>query len=61
MTGIGKNEISWVQYLVNGESKYIITSNQNRDTYYLYEVIDDKAVKTKWKSNNPLELYDKMD
>lgn len=60
MTGISK-EISWVRYLVDGKSKYIVTSNQNRDTYYLYEVIGDKAVKTKWKNENPLELYNKMD
>ena len=61
MTGVGKNETSWVQYLVDGKAKYIITSNHIRDTYYLYEVIDSKAVKTKYKSNNPLELYENMD
>lgn len=61
MTGIGKSEISWVQYLVDGKPKYLVTSSQNRDTYYLYEIIDNKAVKTKYKNSNPLELYDKME
>ena len=61
MTGIGKNETTWVQYLVDGKAKYLVTSNQNRDMYFLYEIIDGKAVKTKYKNSNPLELYDKID
>ena len=27
-----------------------------RDIYYLYEIIDDKAVKNKYKSDNPVAL-----
>ena len=50
---ISKSETLWLQYSVDSKLKYIITSNQNRDTYYLYEVIDGRAVKTKYKAETP--------
>ncbi len=50
MKGIKSNEILWLQYSVNGKLTHIITSNVMRDTYYLYEIIDGQAVKTKYKA-----------
>lgn len=59
--GINKNEILWLQYSVQSKLKYLVTSDKFRDTYYLYEIIDNKVVKTKYKNSNPLELYNKME
>lgn len=56
MKGINKNEILWVQYLINGEVKHIVTSDKNRDNYMLYEVDKGQAVKTSHKNKDPTEL-----
>ena len=45
------------QYSINGVLKYIKTQKEPlRDTYFLYEIIDGKAVKTKFKADNPVTL-----
>lgn len=56
--GVCKNEKVCEQYSnINGVLKYVKTYNLPlRSTYYLYEVIDGKCVKTKYKADNPLEL-----
>ena len=56
MKGINKNEILWVQYLINSEVKYIITSDKNRDIYMLYEVDNGQVIKTSHKNKDPTEL-----
>ena len=53
---IPKNEILWVQYLVDGEPKYAITSDKLRSVYYLCELVDGKLVKTKHKNKDPTQL-----
>ena len=53
MKGVKANETLWLQYLVNGKPTHVITSNVMRDTYYLYEIIDGQAVKTKYKADTP--------
>lgn len=50
------NEIIWVQYLQNEIPIYVITSTKIRDYYYLYEVKDNKLIKTKYKNKDPTEL-----
>lgn len=50
------NEIIWVQYLQNEIPIYVITSTKIRDYYYLYEVKDNKMIKTKYKNKDPTEL-----
>ena len=56
MKGINKNEILWVQYLINGEVKHIVTSDKNRDNYMLYEINKGQAIKTSHKNKDPTEL-----
>lgn len=50
-----KNEKIWLTQITFAKT-YIITSTNLRDMYYLYEVIDGKPVKTKYKNTNPTEL-----
>ena len=50
------NETIWVQYLHNEIPIYAITSTKVRDCYYLYEVKDNKLIKTKYKNKDPTEL-----
>ena len=50
-----KNEKIWLTQITSTKI-YIITSTNLRDTYFLYEVIDGKPVKTKYKNANPTEL-----
>lgn len=50
------NEKVWVQYMNDGKITHIITSDRNRENYYLYRVINGKPKKTKHSSSNPLEL-----
>lgn len=49
-------ETIWVQYLNNGIITHIITSTKMRDYYYLYKVVNGKAIKTKYKAENPMQL-----
>lgn len=51
-----KNDIIWAVYKDNGVAKYAIVSAPLRDIYYLYEIVDEKLVKTKKKAQNPMEL-----
>ena len=53
---IAKNEQIWVRRFDKKGLKAIITSNANREWYYLYLVTGDKISKTKHKARNPLEL-----
>ena len=46
---INKSEILWLTQITSTNKTYLITSNKQRDTYYLYEVIDGKPIKTKYK------------
>lgn len=55
---IPKNETLWLQAFDKDNSlTHIITSDQHRDYYKLYEVTKDKLIYTKHKSNNPTDLY----
>ena len=54
---IPKSEKVCEQYSINGVLTYIKTHNVPlRDIYFLYEIIDGKAVKTKNKADNPVAL-----
>ena len=54
-----KGEIVWVGYCDKDSNlKYIITSKQTRDYYYLYELKDQKFVKL-GRDRNPRVLEDK--
>lgn len=35
---VPSNETIWVQYRFDGNITHLITSNRQRDTYYIYEV-----------------------
>lgn len=52
-----KGETVCLTYKIDGKPKYYITSTALRDVYYLYEVINNVAIKTKHKANNPTDLY----
>lgn len=55
-----KGEIVWVSYYnTKGELRFIMTSKQARDFYFLYEVIDGEFKKL-GKSNNPTKLEEKF-
>ena len=53
---INKSEILWVTQNTSTNKTYLITSNQQRDTYCLYEVVDGKPIKTKYKASDPTGL-----
>ena len=57
-----KGEMVWVRYcLQDGTTKFLLTSKkQNRDFYFLYEVVDGKLVKL-GRSRTPPELEQKID
>lgn len=55
-----KGETVCLTYKIDGKSKYYITSTALRDVYYLYESIPAdtiKIIKTKYKADNPVDLY----
>lgn len=55
-----KGEIVWVfYYTTKGELRFIMTSKQARDFYFLYEVVDGEFKKL-GKSNNPTKLEEKF-
>ena len=56
MTLINKSEILWFTHTTSTNRIYLVTSNKTRNTYFLYEVVDGKPVKTKYKNANPTEL-----
>ena len=53
---ISKSEILWLTQITPTNKTYLITSNQQRDIYYLYEVIDSMPIKTKYKASDPTGL-----
>ena len=54
---ISKTEKVCEQYSNDGVLTYIKTHNMPlRNLYYLYEIIDGKCVKTKYKAENPIDL-----
>ncbi len=55
-----KNEIIWLQIVKDGVVTHIITSTALRDLYYLYRVEDGKPKKTRYKSEDPTELEEKI-
>ena len=58
LSGISLTEIFWMNYMVDGRIKYVITSDMLRRWYYLYSVDrHGKCTKTKYKADNPTELY----
>lgn len=57
--GIPPSETLWVTYkTIDGDIYYTTSKTNNRDYYYLYKLIDGKAVKL-GKSRNPSELEEK--
>lgn len=55
-----KDERVWVSYRSSdGELKYIITSKQIRDCYFLYELVDG-AFKKLGKAKTPILLENKF-
>ena len=54
---IPKTEKVCEQFSIDGGLRFIKTQKEPlRDIYFLYEIIDDKAVKSKYKSDNPVDL-----
>ncbi len=55
-----KNEKVWVCYYTdNDELRFILTSKQSQDVYFLY-VVDGDTFKKLGKSKSPLELEEKF-
>lgn len=55
-----KGETVCLTYKIDGKPKYYITSTALRDVYYLYESVPAdtiKIIKTKYKADNPVDLY----
>lgn len=60
MNGIPKNEKVWVTTKTDNGDVYYTTAKQNdRSWYFLYKVIDGKAVRL-GKNRNPKELEEKF-
>lgn len=58
---IPKNEIVWRRYYdTDGKLRYITTSKQTRDFYFLYEVSESGETKKLGKGTNPPELEEKF-
>ena len=53
---INKSEILWLTQTTSTNKIYLTTSNKQRDTYFLYEVINGKPTKTKYKASDPTGL-----
>lgn len=60
MIEIPSNEILWLQILQNNVVAYVITSNVIRTEYYLYTVQNGKLKKTRYKSDDPTKLEEKI-
>ena len=52
---IPKGETLWETYLQSGKPQYIVTSNKNRDTYFAYQLIENKLKKL-GKARSPSDL-----
>lgn len=57
---IPKNETLWVTHTLNGIEKYVITSNKERSTYFLYEVNSDGTLNKICKGNAPTDFDKKI-
>ena len=55
-----KNEIIWVVYMQDEVITYMITSNALRTEYYLYIVQNGKLKKTRYKSDDPTKLEERI-
>lgn len=55
MVGIPSTETIWVTITDDLGDEYFITSKLDRNTYYLYRLENNKAIKL-GKNENPLEL-----
>ncbi len=60
MIEIPNNEILWLQILQNDVVAYAITSNVIRTEYYLYTIQNGKLKKTRYKSDDPTKLEEKI-
>ena len=57
---IPSSETAWVEYYnLKKELRFIVTSNKNRDFYYLYECKPEGITKL-GKSKSPLDLEEKF-
>ena len=57
---IPKNETLWVTHTLNGIEKYVITSNKERSTYFLYKVNIDGTLNKICKGNAPTDFDKKI-
>lgn len=58
LKGISLSELFWVDYKIDGRTKFVITSDLMRCWYYLYSVDRQmRCTKTKHKAKDPTELY----
>lgn len=55
MAGIPSTEIVWVTITDDLGDEYVVTSKSDRNTYYIYRLEKEKAIKL-GKGYNPLEL-----
>ena len=53
-----RNEMPWIRYCAAGETRYILTSKEDRSAYFLYEIADGKPVRL-GKAKEPPELVEK--
>lgn len=57
---IGKDEMIWERiYGTDEKLHYLITSDKQRDVYFLYSVDKDKSVSKVGKAKTPPELWKK--
>lgn len=55
---IPHGEILWESYYYNGTLRYIVTSKQARDYYFLY-AIEDGTLRKVGRAKTPVELREK--
>jgi hypothetical protein len=48
-----KNHILWLTYFTDGKPEYAVTSDSNRNRYYLYKVNEDGSVERLKSSTTP--------
>ena len=52
-----KEQILWVRYHTASGKIYLITSDKYRDMYYLWKDVKGNPAPTKYKNEDPSELY----
>ena len=60
VTKAPKNEMVWVVYMQDEVITHMITSNALRTEYYLYIVQNGKLKKTRYKSDDPTKLEERI-